>query len=235
MPTYTLNVSFLQGVQANRYSALAGFVVLYYDYCLTFHDEVERFWKGFAFSWGSALFFINRYFSLLGPIPAIVEYFGSPSAAWSVTSSKDVTEDVIPSLQNWPICALYLTDQQANHSAIAWGCMMAFDTLVFILTVNKTISSHNTWKGSLFHVMLRDGSIYYGIMALTNVANIITFLVVAPSAKGLYTITANVTASIIISRLMLNLRTQVRQMSPPVLPISLGIAVETDSQTICSA
>jgi len=40
-------------------------VILYYDYALTFVDEVDRFWNSGAISWGSFFFYLNRYLSLL--------------------------------------------------------------------------------------------------------------------------------------------------------------------------
>lgn len=90
-----------QGVQANLFSVLmscsesassSGLIsgltaralaVLYYDYCLTFSAEAETFWKAFTVSWPSALFIVNRYVSLLGPIPILMENFGNTSQAVS--------------------------------------------------------------------------------------------------------------------------------------------------------
>ncbi|KAI0830123.1 hypothetical protein BC628DRAFT_1416450 [Trametes gibbosa] len=52
------------------------FVLLYYDFLLTFRQEVERYWTG-TFSLASFLFFMNRYLSLLGHIPVIFGLFYS--------------------------------------------------------------------------------------------------------------------------------------------------------------
>ena len=49
--------------------------LLFYDYCLTLGTEIEYFWKRARVSAVSTLFVLNRYLTLLGQIPIIVEYF----------------------------------------------------------------------------------------------------------------------------------------------------------------
>ncbi|KZP23491.1 hypothetical protein FIBSPDRAFT_1042930 [Athelia psychrophila] len=66
-----LNVSY--------FTTLIPFVILYYDYSLTFADEVERFWNRNNFTWASTFFFINRYLVLLGNIPVLFAAFWDPS------------------------------------------------------------------------------------------------------------------------------------------------------------
>ncbi|KAF8217404.1 hypothetical protein K438DRAFT_1557339, partial [Mycena galopus ATCC 62051] len=54
--------------------------ILFYDYFLTLDWEISRYW-GRSCTWPTALFFANRYGTLLGNIPVVVEYF------WSENSS----------------------------------------------------------------------------------------------------------------------------------------------------
>ncbi|OSD03712.1 hypothetical protein PYCCODRAFT_1434104 [Trametes coccinea BRFM310] len=49
--------------------------ILYYDFVLTIPQEIERFWSR-KLSWPSFLFFLNRYLSVIGHIPVIIEFFG---------------------------------------------------------------------------------------------------------------------------------------------------------------
>ena len=49
--------------------------ILYYDYLLTFPLEVGRFWLFHETNWATALFYLNRYLSLVGHIPIAMEYF----------------------------------------------------------------------------------------------------------------------------------------------------------------
>ena len=43
--------------------------------------------------------------------------------------------------------------------AIIWGCVLAFDTAVFSLTVKKVLEIRRAWCRSLLTVMLRDGKL----------------------------------------------------------------------------
>ncbi|EJD05471.1 uncharacterized protein FOMMEDRAFT_145007 [Fomitiporia mediterranea MF3/22] len=57
--------------------------VLYYDYLLTFGEEVRFFWRRRANS-VTVLFFLNRYLSIFGNIPVILQSFRS----WSHTPAE---------------------------------------------------------------------------------------------------------------------------------------------------
>lgn len=54
-------------------------MILYYDFLLTFDDEVRFFWHR---KWNSVtiLFFLNRYLPLVGHVPGIVKVL----ATWSI-------------------------------------------------------------------------------------------------------------------------------------------------------
>lgn len=62
--------------------------ILYYDFVLTIPQEVERYWKR-RLSWGSALFFLNRYSSVLSHIPIIYEYY------WNVSQTVEFHLDMM--------------------------------------------------------------------------------------------------------------------------------------------
>ncbi|PPQ80162.1 LOW QUALITY PROTEIN: hypothetical protein CVT25_001455, partial [Psilocybe cyanescens] len=53
-------------------------VILYYDYILTFSDEYNLYWSSETrFSFATALFYLNRYVTILAHIPTLVLGFGS--------------------------------------------------------------------------------------------------------------------------------------------------------------
>jgi len=62
-------------IGANYYLCLVGFVVLFYDYALTFRMEVSGYWSPLQHDWGTVIFLLNRYVSLFGNIPDILETF----------------------------------------------------------------------------------------------------------------------------------------------------------------
>ncbi|KAF7299838.1 hypothetical protein HMN09_00990700 [Mycena chlorophos] len=103
---------------------------------------------------------------------------------------------------------------------MAWAAMGAFDCTIFGLTVYRTLrdgmwaqtgSLHSQFFGQfkgmrLLQILLRDGAIYFLVMVLFNVANMITFLVGNAFNRGLPSVLGNVLSSIMITRFMLHLR-----------------------------
>ena len=57
-------------VRSNETSA----AVLYYDYALTITSEIQYYWSPPSFSLSFALYVVNRYIGLIGPIPLFLEY-----------------------------------------------------------------------------------------------------------------------------------------------------------------
>lgn len=58
----------------NRQIPLAGLVILYWDFIVTFSMEVERYWgRRFAFSWPTVCFLGCRYLALIGHIPVLFQ------------------------------------------------------------------------------------------------------------------------------------------------------------------
>ena len=58
--------------------------ILYFDYLITFGDEVRFCWRRRPTS-ATILFFVNRYLSLVGNVPVILQSFRSWDEAVSVT------------------------------------------------------------------------------------------------------------------------------------------------------
>ncbi|EMD39233.1 hypothetical protein CERSUDRAFT_122660 [Gelatoporia subvermispora B] len=248
---------------------LVPIAILYYDQCLTFHVEIEHFWKGFTFTLASVLFIINRYLSLLMTLPVLVESFAyfselrccqlqffrgssillaqgvvlgilsmriyalynrsrrilalllitwavvGAAGIWSISSNKVLP---LPLVNDWHACDLSLTNDQIRAClAVAWGGVLVLDTLMFALTVARTLRSDALWRRrGLFYVILRDGAIYYATLTLANAINVTTLTVstVPPQAKGIFATITNTVSSILISRLVLNLRVQGNQILP---------------------
>ena len=53
--------------------------ILLYDYGLTFAAEVEWCWSARQLNWGLGFFYLNRYLTLFGHIPVMLEFFWSTS------------------------------------------------------------------------------------------------------------------------------------------------------------
>ncbi|EIW60024.1 uncharacterized protein TRAVEDRAFT_70525 [Trametes versicolor FP-101664 SS1] len=124
-----------------------------------------------------------------------------------LTSKSPLTTDT-PLGFRYSLCNLSLTDDQGVHLALAWSAMLWFDTIIFLLTLYKAVLMRRELSGGLLEVLFRDGTIYYGILVVVNMINIITFLKTAPNTplKGMATTMTNVLSVTLTSRLMLNLR-----------------------------
>ncbi|KAG7086843.1 hypothetical protein E1B28_002764 [Marasmius oreades] len=76
-------------------------------------------------------------------------------------------------------------DARAIRLAAAWEALFVYDTILFVLTLHKTWRERPRRRGivmtegrvylPLLSLILRDGAIYYAVMALANLVNILTF------------------------------------------------------------
>ncbi|KAI5994908.1 hypothetical protein F5J12DRAFT_409091 [Pisolithus orientalis] len=110
------------------------------------------------------------------------------------------------------------TPVQASSWAAAWGGQMLFDALVFTLTLRKLISSRSLGKRTFTALALRDGALYFAVMTVANVPNITTFLVMSdPFKRSMLSVPTNTLCTVMISRLMINLRDLERKLTtePP--------------------
>ncbi|KAF8150592.1 hypothetical protein B0H34DRAFT_143963 [Crassisporium funariophilum] len=148
-----------------------------------------------------ALYNKNRFILLLlCAAAAIVIAYGF----WCVLASQGsnyTTEDL-------PLtgCLLPTNEKLSSRLASAWTGMLGFDILIFGLTLYKSLTYRSEGNTSLIKVMLRDGTLYFGVMSMSCASVIISFHVFPDYERGMLTTLANVLSSTMISRLMLNLR-----------------------------
>ncbi|KJA21530.1 hypothetical protein HYPSUDRAFT_67659 [Hypholoma sublateritium FD-334 SS-4] len=114
---------------------------------------------------------------------------------WAVLGAKDTHGREV----NFPVgCSAALTHDE--RLGAAWTGMLVFDALVFGMTLYKSLALvRSSPEINLLTVLLRDGA----VMMASNLGNILTFL---PFTRGVVTTFTNVISSVMISRLMLNLR-----------------------------
>ncbi|KAJ6511174.1 hypothetical protein C8R45DRAFT_1089288 [Mycena sanguinolenta] len=100
-------------------------------------------------------------------------------------------------------CAFGITKPRGVNLAIAWAGSGVSDFIIFLLTLYKGLSSGRSRGTNFLTLLLRDGSIYFGVMTLSNIWNISSFVLYT---RGISTTFTNIISSLMISRLMLNLR-----------------------------
>ncbi|KAJ7321260.1 hypothetical protein DFH08DRAFT_889449 [Mycena albidolilacea] len=103
-------------------------------------------------------------------------------------------------------CNFTTSRSEGNSLAVAWAGVTVFDSMIFLLTLFKVLGRHHANGRDLFTILLRDGSLYFGVMVMSNLANILTLVIGNPYSRGIATTFTNIISSIMISRLMLNLR-----------------------------
>ncbi|KAJ7863977.1 hypothetical protein B0H14DRAFT_3606096 [Mycena olivaceomarginata] len=106
-------------------------------------------------------------------------------------------------------CHYGLTESTSYRLAGSWEALFAFDSLIFGLTIYYAYSAQR-WRirqTNLHTLVVRDGAMYFGIMALANLANISTYYLVGywPFLPGALATFANCISVAMISRLILNL------------------------------
>jgi len=252
----------LKSMNAKYYLSLISFTILVHDYCLTFVAEVETFWRVGQLNWASGFFYLNRYLTLFGHVPVMLEYFWTTSEpnkyeicrrlqsfhqylaimiqivvacmlimrmyalygrSRKVLVFYIITTTVIVVVGGWTLlggkkekprivrvrigCGVNLSREKAIRLGAAWGGMLIFDSLVFCMTLYKSIISWPSRDGEhILSILLRDGAIYFGVMMVANLANILTFMLGGSFTRGVATMFTNIISSVMISRLMLNLR-----------------------------
>ncbi|ESK83388.1 hypothetical protein Moror_15639 [Moniliophthora roreri MCA 2997] len=91
-----------------------------------------------------------------------------------------------------------------------WLVLFVYDTVIFVLTAART---YQFWREgniqlrrlNLFSLLFRDGAIYFTVMVLANLANILTFYLCGPFMRGGLSMFVGCISATMLCRLMLNL------------------------------
>ncbi|KAJ6526722.1 hypothetical protein B0H19DRAFT_1196860 [Mycena capillaripes] len=124
-------------------------------------------------------------------------------SVWSVSGQQASRSMIVGG------CHFGLTYTTSYRLAGSWEALFAFDSIIFGLTIYYAAYA-NRWRihrTTLHTLVVRDGAMYFGIMALANLANISTYYLVEywPFLPGALATFANCMSVTMISRLILNL------------------------------
>ncbi|KAI0748268.1 hypothetical protein C8Q80DRAFT_1270696 [Daedaleopsis nitida] len=171
----------------NRYTGLLGPIPVVLEYFVQLSPE--RYHQYYAIlsqvivgvililrTW--ALYNRSRYMLVALAVLGLVLATGTVIAG--NVKTKTVTENVSSEHSVFG-CDLSLSSEQGLRSAIGWIAMLCLDTTIFMLTLIKTVHMRHTLNQGLLLVLFRDGAIYYGILVVASIANILTFL--APNVR----------------------------------------------------
>ncbi|KAF8198484.1 hypothetical protein BJ912DRAFT_951533, partial [Pholiota molesta] len=107
-------------------------------------------------------------------------------------------------------CHIGLSSGTAKRLAVAWEALFIYDAIIFLLTILKTWKARRDHNVTGIHIplitlILRDGAIYFGVMASCNLANILTFYLAGPFLQGGLSTFASSISVTMMCRLTLNL------------------------------
>ncbi|KAJ6455431.1 hypothetical protein C8R45DRAFT_1036335 [Mycena sanguinolenta] len=104
-------------------------------------------------------------------------------------------------------CATTLPRSAAILPAAVWEATLGCDILVFVLTVRRAFTQRSSmvYSGSLIRRMAADGSMYFGLIILSILANVLSFYLEDDLLAGLLSWFTTSLSLALLSRLMLNL------------------------------
>ncbi|TFK83480.1 hypothetical protein K466DRAFT_498414 [Polyporus arcularius HHB13444] len=208
-----------------RYYGLVGPIPLIFEYFVDLPEDVschsscrqlQTYHQAFAISCQGivAVMLVVRTYALYDRSRRILALLivthlgGAIACLITVVTSHSPIHTVTPLPFTYSGCNLSLTNEQIDL-ALAWSAMLWFDTTIFVLTLVQALRVRRYFPGGLLEIMFRDGTIYYGFLVVSNVCNIITFMVSSSSGsplKGMDTTLTNVLSTTLTSRLILNIR-----------------------------
>ncbi|KAG2003023.1 hypothetical protein CC2G_003657 [Coprinopsis cinerea AmutBmut pab1-1] len=103
-----------------------------------------------------------------------------------------------------------LVGKQHTRFAFTWIAELGFDSAIFLMTLWGTFSYYRVQRGnpeSLYALVVRDGIVYFAIICGANVITVSFFLAGAPDIKAINASFSTLITSLMVSRLILNLRT----------------------------
>ncbi|KAH9981110.1 hypothetical protein BGW80DRAFT_309036 [Lactifluus volemus] len=92
------------------------------------------------------------------------------------------------------------------YAALAWTGVLVFDLAIFSLTLYKAFEIGR--GGRLWNVIVRDGTMYFLVLSIMNLGNILMLRFSPPLLKNSIAVLTNVISNTLVSRLVLNLREQ---------------------------
>ncbi|KAJ6631865.1 hypothetical protein B0H10DRAFT_1062 [Mycena sp. CBHHK59/15] len=102
-------------------------------------------------------------------------------ALWTLTTGH--SNNTLPDYVKKIGCPIASTHAKSLRLAAAWSGMLVFDVMIFSLTVFKALK-YTARRGSLLTVLVRDGSVYFGLMILSNACNIGTYTLRRPCTSS---------------------------------------------------
>ncbi|KAH9954778.1 hypothetical protein BC827DRAFT_927016 [Russula dissimulans] len=221
----------------NRYIPVLGYLPLVVSYfikldfpvrpCTNLH--VYHQWFVMTLQTHVGVLCLIRVYALYGRSRRVLGFLASIgimaffTAAGIVLARRHARSKPITVLSSFvPGCSHFTPSIEGRFSAIEWSGVSVFDSAVFSLTVYKAFTMGRGIP--LLDVIVRDGTMYFLVLFIMNLANIFILLYSAPLLRSSTAILVNVLSITLVSRLVLNLREQ------DSIPAYLLTTIETEQR-----
>ncbi|KAH8110209.1 hypothetical protein DFH11DRAFT_1622854 [Phellopilus nigrolimitatus] len=169
--------------------------------------------------------FILRLYSLYGGSMAVLGLIAVLLLAelavkiWAFTDGTSVS--LPPGLVG---CILTGKSNSNDRFVYTWVAELIFDTAVFLATLFRTLLIYRKHRHGaaipLIKMMMRDGILYFLIIFAANVVTVTLFLVLPADLKAINASFSTLITSLMVSRLILNLRNQASRPNAVSFPSS---------------
>ncbi|KAL1941568.1 hypothetical protein VTO73DRAFT_7007 [Trametes versicolor] len=211
----------------NRYLSPLGYIVI----IVSFHDPswskatCQRYVLypealKIVTSTAIGLIFILRLYSIYSKRNLILYVFGTllvTELAVKIWAFTDGTMLVLP--PGFVGCILTGRSSPGDRIIYTWVAELVFDSVVFFATLYRTIQLYRrTVIGeaqSLITIIMRDGIMYFAAIFVSNLVTVLIFIFATqPDLKVINASFSTLITSLMVSRLMLNLRKEVLRRGP---------------------
>ncbi|KAH9896724.1 hypothetical protein C8Q73DRAFT_789048 [Cubamyces lactineus] len=165
------------------------------------------------------IIFILRLYSIYAKRTAILYGFGGLLAAELAVKIWAFTDGTMLELPPGFVgCILTGRSSPGDRIFYTWVAELVFDSVIFFATIYRTITLYRrTVIGeaqSLITVIMRDGVMYFTAIFASNLVTVLIFIFATPDLKVINASFSTLITSLMVSRLMLNLRTEVLRRRP---------------------
>ncbi|KAI0264626.1 hypothetical protein BC834DRAFT_970579 [Gloeopeniophorella convolvens] len=148
------------------------------------------------------------YYDYLLTLAREIEFFWPPKNRLGWASSLLLINRYVSIIGHIPILKSYLVLGGFSGQAIVYRMERGpcIRHAIFILTWYQALKIGGGVP--LLTVLVRDGTMYFVVLSLLNLTNVLTLLLAPPLMKDSATTLTNVFSTVLMSRLMINLRTK---------------------------
>ncbi|KAJ3488033.1 hypothetical protein NLI96_g3120 [Meripilus lineatus] len=232
----------LEGSVDQVYMTVFGGALFYYDWFLTLPDEVRYVWFA-PKTTGVWIYLINRYLTFFtDPAILLLRTYALYRCDKRVLAIMLAISSCLVAVGGWSIVNNETQVDIDQSNRCRWGLPESFETSrqtapLLVTSLMQYFTFRIRFQGrrrnlgvinEIPEMMLRDGALYFGVMACSNAANVLTFFVSLVKLRSRIESHSNSFSlrrmqSTMISRLMLNIRQKTYDPGPSTYSLGSGL------------